>query len=358
MKLTPLHLPTRLGEQAVSMIRARPKAVLASVALSILAALVLYRLVVYSPDVVVMAATDGGLIRTIHGPGTVQSRFPVTVSPRITAAVTELYADQGDAVRRGQILARLDDRDLAARMATARASLTLARASYHRNRVLFERGFLSQAALDVASAALRAAEASEREAAAALSYAQIAAPFDGVITARTAELGHIAGPGDSLFRLVNPRALWVVARMDESEVANVSVGQHASIELRSGGRYAGTIARIGLESDAAARELEIDITFDEPPRRFAIGEEAEVLIHAGEARGITIPASAVFQLGRERGVLVVVEGRAQFRSVETGIADGERVIAHSGINSGDLVVGAPDQIRAGARVTAVLGGDS
>lgn len=65
MKLKPLHLPARLGEQAVSIIRARPRAVLASVALAILAAIVIHLLVLYSLDVVGEAGADGGVIRTI-----------------------------------------------------------------------------------------------------------------------------------------------------------------------------------------------------------------------------------------------------------------------------------------------------
>lgn len=337
-------------------IKVGPKSAMVIAAVALLAVFVIYRTVIYAPDVAAAAATEGQIVRAIHGPGTVQSRFPVVVSPRITAAVAELYVDQGDRVRRGQRLARLDGRDWAARLATARTGLVLARSNQQRSRTLFERGFASQAAMDVANAELRAAEASEREAAAAMSYTEIAAPFDGVITARTAELGHTAGPGDPLFRLVNPQALWVVTRIDESVVGQVSVGQTATIELRTGERHAGTVARIGLESDAAARELEVDVAFDRPLTRFAIGQEAEVLILAGEERGVVIPTSAVFQRGRERGVLVIVDGRARFRPVETGAADGERVVARTGVAGGELVVRAPAGVRLGTRVRAVLGG--
>ncbi len=322
----------------------------------LLAILIAYRTLIYAPEVAVVEATDGQIVRMVHGPGAVQSRFPVVVSPRITAAVTELYVDQGDRVRRGQRLARLDGRDLAARLATARTGLALARSNQQRTLALFERGFASQAAMDASNAELRAAQASEREAAAAMSYTEIAAPFDGVITARTAELGHTAGPGDPLFRLVNPQALWVVTRIDESVVGQVSVGQAATIELRTGERLAGMVARIALESDAATRELEVDVAFDHPLTRFAIGQEAEVLIQAGEERGLVIPISAVFQRGRERGVLVIVDGRARFRAVEAGAAEGERMVVRAGVSRGELVVRAPARVRPGARARAVLGG--
>ena len=325
--------------------------------LLLLVALPVYRFFIHAPTVKTAVAVDGSVARTIHGPGTVQSRFPVSVSARITAVVTGLHADHGDRVRRGQLLAQLDDRDLAARAAAARTDLDLARANYARDREVFDKGYISQAAMDNATAALRAAEARAREAGAALSHTRISAPAAGVITARAVEIGHTVGPGSVLFRLVDPRALWVAARIDETVVGQVAIGQPATIELRSGGRVAGKVARIVLESDAATRELEVDVTFDAPLERFAIDQEAMVAIHAGEERGLVIPASAVFQLGRAFGALVVTDGRTEFRPLKTGASDGARVVVREGLKAGDAVIRLPAGIKPGARVRAVPDGE-
>jgi HlyD family secretion protein len=325
--------------------------------LLLVVALPVYRFFIHAPQVQAVAAVEGSVARAIHGPGTVQSRFPLSVSARITAVVTGLHADHGDRVRRGQQLAQLDDRDLAARVAAARTDLDLARANYARDREVFDKGYISQAAMDAATAALRAAEAREREATAALSYTRISAPSDGVITARVVEIGHTVGPGSVLFRLVDPHALWVAARIDETVVGQVAVGQPVSIELRSGGHAVGKVARIVLESDAATRELEVDVAFDAPPERFAIDQEAMVVIHAGEERGIVIPASAVFQLARAFGVLVVTDGHARFRPVKTGASDGERVVVRAGLKAGEPVIRLPAGIKPGARVRAVASGE-
>lgn len=321
----------------------------------LLVALPVYRFFIYAPQVEAAVAVEGVVARTIHGPGTVQSRFPVTVSARITAVVTALHADHGDAVKRGQLLAQLDDRDLAARSAAARTDLDLARANHARDREVFEKGYISQAAMDAATAALRAAEARDREATAALSYTRISAPSDGVITARAVETGDTVGPGSVLFRLVDPRALWVAARIDETVVGQVAIGQPASIELRSGAHATGKVARILLESDAATRELEVDVAFDTPPERFTIDQEAKVLIHAGEERGVVIPASAVFQLGRAFGALVAADGRAEFRPLKTGASDGKRVVVREGLKAGEAVIRLPAAIKPGARVRVVTG---
>ena len=89
------------------------------------------------------------------------------------------------------------------------------------------------------------------------------------------------------------------------------VGQPASIRLRTGETLPGKVARIARQSDAATRELEVDVAFDAPPARFAIDQEAEVAIVTGEETGLVVPVSALVRDGAGRqGVLVVADGRA------------------------------------------------
>ena len=315
-----------------------------------------YRFFIYAPEVAVVAATDGTVAREIHGPGAVQPRFPVIVSSRITASVIRLRVDQGDIVKRGQPLAELDDRDLAARAVATRTELELARANYQRDHEVFDKGYIAQAAMDATTAALRGAEARDREATTARSYASISAPVNGVITARQVEAGQMVGPGTTLFRLADPRTLWVATRIDESIVGEVCVGQPATISLRTGERSAGKVARIALESDVATRELEVDVAFAVPPSRFAIGQEAEVTIHIGEEHGIVIPVSALLQQGPARGVLVVTNARAEFRALKTGASDGTRVIVRDGLKLGEQVIRQPGTITPGSRLRPAAGG--
>jgi RND family efflux transporter MFP subunit len=329
---------------------------LAIVAALLVVAVSVYRLFFYAPKIVVVRATDATVAREIHGPGAVQSRFPVVVSSRITATVIRLLADQGDIVRRGQPLVELDDRDLAARATAARTELEFARANYQRDREVFDKGYIAQAAMDATTAALRGAEAREREASTTLSYSRIAAPVGGVITARRVEAGQTVGPGTTLFRLADPRTLWVATRIDETIVGQVRVGQAATIALRTGEQAAGKVARIALESDAATRELEVDVAFGGPPSRFAIDQEAEVTIHVGEEQGVVIPASALFQQGPARGVLVVTNARAEFRPVKTGASDGTRVVVREGLAAGERVILRPGSVKPGSRVRAVADG--
>jgi RND family efflux transporter MFP subunit len=343
------------------------------------------------------AAAEGVVPVRVAGPGTVEARIPVTLSARITATVAKLNADQGDAVKRGQILAVLDDRELDAKraaattaqetvarnvaaakaaVAKAEAELELARVKFKRDQELLRAAYISQSAMDASAAALRSAEANLDSAKAALaaresevrgvahearyaetvvSHTRIAAPMEGIVVERLAEVGSTVVPGTPLFRLVDPATVWVAARIDESVVGRVSVGQRAEIRLRTGETLPGKVARIARQSDAATRELEVNVAFESPPARFVIDQEATVTVLAGEERGVVVPVTALAENAGKPGVLVVADGRAQFRPVETGAADGGRVIVRKGVAAGDAIIAKPAGVKPGARVRPASG---
>jgi HlyD family secretion protein len=341
----------------------------------------------------VVQATQGRVPQRVVGPASLQARVPVTLAARITATVVQINVDVGDTVKRGQVLALLDDRDLAARrgvvggqqtatarnldaakatIAKAEAELELAHSRRLRDAELLRTGFVSQAVLDASEATLRATAANLDNARAAhsarqadaqalaqearysdtvLSFTRIVAPMDGVIISRQAEVGSTVVAGSALLRMVDPASLWLAMRVDESVVSRVQVGQAAGIRMRSGESLAGKVARIARQSDAATRELEVNIAFDQAPVRFAIDQEAEVAIVVGEASGITLPLSALIRdrQGRQ-GVLVLVGSRAEFRAVQTGASDGHIVLIAQGLAGGERIVAAAEGVKAGARV--------
>lgn len=344
----------------------------------------------------VVEAVQGKVILRVVGPGTLQARVPVSLSSRITATVRQLSVDVGDVVKLGQVLALLDDRDLAARrgvvggqqvalvrnldaakaaVAKAQAELDLARSKQQRDAELLRTGFVSQAVLDASNAALQAAAANLENARAThaareadvqalsqearyadtvLSFTRITAPMDGVVISRQVEVGATVVPGAALLRMVDPAALWIAMRVDESVVGRVQVGQVASIRMRTGETLPGKVARIARQSDAATRELEVNVAFDVPPARFAIDQEAEVSIVAGDVSGIAVPLTALTRdrTGRQ-GVLVVVDSRSEFRPVQTGASDAQRVLIGKGLTAGEHIVAKAEGVKAGVRVKAL-----
>jgi hypothetical protein len=171
-----------------------------------------------------------------------------------------------------------------------------------------------------------------------------------VIIQRLAETGNTVVPGSPIFRMVDPAGLWVATRVDESVVARVRLGMPASIRLRTGEMLSGKVARISRQSDAATRELEVDVAFDAQPERFAIDQEAEVTISAGEEKGLVVPVAALVQHQGKQGVLVARDGRAQFQDVQTGAADAATVIVRRGLAAGEGVIATPQGVKPGTRV--------
>ena len=322
-----------------------------------------------------VAVAQGEVELRVAGPGTVQARVPVTVAARISAQVLSVHADHGERVKRGQLLALLDDRDLGAKqaaaiagreasgrnvaaaeasLAKAQAELELARSRHRRDAELYRAAFISQSAYDASAQGLNVAEAAVNNAAALLaarqaearvvdadgryaetarSHTRISAPMDGLVIQRSVEPGSMVAPNSTLFRMVDPATLWIAARIDEALVGRIEEGMPALIRLRSGEEHTGYVARISRQSDAATRELEVNVAFDLPPARFAIDQEAEVSILTGVVRGPVVPVAALVRRDGRQGVMVLRDGRKVFQPVRVAASDGTLAAIAEGLDT-------------------------
>jgi HlyD family secretion protein len=344
------------------------------------------------PTVPVIQVKIAEIQGKVHGPGTVQSKVPVAVSTKITGILEKLYADQGDLVKKGQLLAEIDSAELRARAAAAqaaknraqreliraeadvgkaRANLGLAQSNYQRDLEVFKPGYISKAAFDTSKAQLKVAESevnasqatvtslqaavkqaeSETQAAQALhNYTRILAPMSGLITSRKAEVGATVSPGTPIYQLVNLNTVWVAAWIDISQMSQIQENQEATIRLRSGRQFPGRVERINAEADAVTREMEVDVKFDQIPAPLIIGEEAEVVINTGSMKAPCAPLTAMTERGGQSGVLLVEQGRLVFRPVMSGLNDGKRFTCPRLLKEGDLIVIQPLNLKPGMRV--------
>ncbi len=358
----------------------------------LLIALVGYRLFWYRPPVPVILVKKTEILGKVHGPGTVQSKVPVTVSAKITGILEKLYVDQGDYVQKGQLLAKLDAAELRARetaaqaarnraqrdlararadMIKAQANLGLAQSNYQRDLEVFKPGYISRAAFDTTKAQLKVAEGevasakaamtaqeaaikqaeSETHAAAAIhKYTNIVAPMNGLITVRKAEVGNTIAPGTPIFQMVDPSQIWIAAWIDQALVAQLQVGQPAEITLRSGREFGGQVARLNQEADMVTRELEVNVKFDTLPKPLVIGEEGQVEIETGRQTALVLPLSAIIAKNGGKGVLVADNGVLRFQKVVLGLQDGARTAVTEGLKAGELVVIKPAGLLPGKKI--------
>jgi HlyD family secretion protein len=266
--------------------------------------------------------SQDSITREVMGTGTLEARVKTTVSARIQERLAEVLVDQGDAVKAGQLLARLDDAEIkqqvaiaeatlaAARQTAARVSADLARSEavlvqarleHKRMTGLRTSNAVSQTDEDKAAEALHVAEADLDRSNATIAEAQaqvlvaektllyrkeqmafteIRAPYDGLIIRRNREPGDMLVPGGSLMELISLEEIWVSAWVDETAISKVAPGQKARIVFRSesGKNYPGVVSRIGRETDRETREFLVDVRVDELPKNWTIGQRAEVFI--------------------------------------------------------------------------------
>jgi HlyD family secretion protein len=367
MEKTMMQLPTMQNIQKKHLL----------VLAGILALGLILRLTVFGPpkvEVVRLAKRD--LAAQVYGNGTVEAKVVVNIASKITGRIAEVGADQGDPVKRGQVLAKLDTIELQAQasqaaataekaaatvaleqanLQKAKASLLLAEKNSKRFSALAAKELVStQEAEQYETAFLVAREEAARAAAALnsagrektavtaamaasrsrLNDALILAPEDGIIIRRDLEPGATVTAGLPIFLLANPGTVWVKANVDESQLKGVAPGQPATITLRSapGEKFPGQVARLAWESDRVTEELEVDVAFTPALKSFRLGEQAEVLIAAGARQGApAIPKGALVTKGKQRGVWVVEGNRLRFQEVSTGIEDAHFIEITSGL---------------------------
>ena len=318
------------------------------------------------PTIKVAKVEKRDLTAQVYGNGTVEAKVVVGVSSKITGRIVDIYVDQGDQVKRGQLLAKLENGDFIhqeqqaeaglnrsaaslsveqANLQKARANLALAEKNAQRFKTLAEKNLVSKleaeqydttcqvAREEVArsQAAIDAVRMEQRANRAGLGFARskvtdtlIYAPQDGIIIARDLEKGATVSPGMPIFTLADPRTIWVKANVDESQLKGVAVGKKAMITLRSspGEQFPGQVARLGRQSDRVTEELEVDVAFNEPLKHFRLGEQSDVYIVTGMTKNApSLPSAAIVTKDKKRGVWVVANRKLTFKEVTVGIAD-------------------------------------
>jgi RND family efflux transporter MFP subunit len=290
--------------------------------------------------------------RTEAAVGTVRAIHEAAIAAKILARVVEVRVKAGQAVTRDEVLIRLDDADLQARLKQAEAALAAALAARDRAQQDFERierlrasGAASAADFDQASAARRTALAEvERaqqavsEAQVLLGYATIKAPISGIVTDKRVEAGDMVTPGQPLLGLYDPTRMQLVATVREGLAQRLQVGQTVRGRLEALNLECdATVSEIVPEAQAASRSFLVKVTGPCPPGVYS-GMFGRIYIPLDDEEVIVVPEAAVIQVGQLDLVDVVTPDGVRRRHVELGrtLPDGREVL--SGLRPGEMVV--------------------
>lgn len=337
------------------------------------------------PSVTVTRAAPADFVETVLVTGSLVAREDVLVAPEVEGLrILELRADQGDEVKKGDILAVLEtvtlDTQLAQNAANiarstaaiaqaqsqiteVQARLTEAKAQLERAKPLSKQGYLSESTLDTRTAAknsleallvsakggLQAAEAEKIQFEAARrelewrrTRSEVRAPVDGIISRRTAHVGAIAtalglAAGEPMFRIIQNGEIELDAEVGEAQVRKLKAGQTATITVAGGSTATGTVRLVSPEIDNTTRLGKVRI-FIGADKKLRIGTFASAQIETARQRGLAVPVSAVSTAGGISTALVLDGETVRERKIKTGLTSGGLVEVVSGISEGDRLI--------------------
>ncbi len=355
-----------------------------------------------SISVLIEPVTFGDLERTVSAPGSIEPKRLIKISSQVSAKVLALPFEEGQEVKAGDVVIRLDPQDLVAALDSAKAglggqeaslggaeaALINARLNYERFQQLVETGDATKAELDAAQASYLQAKSSREvlthqieQAKAQIERAQkdldntiITSPIDGVITSLNTEVGEtvivgtINNPGSVIMEIADLSEMLLKASVDEANIAPVKIGQDARIFVNAytDRKYKGTIQRIGLKRQVAADgtgTFEVEILMDLPEGETlysGLSASTDIIVeHFYDA--MIVPSQAVVDRRIEdlpkdvregseivdlnktftRIVYRVVDGKTIATPVKVGPSDLTQTVITQGLSKDDIVVAGP-----------------
>jgi RND family efflux transporter MFP subunit len=315
--------------------------------------------------------------------GYVVARRKAAVASKGTGQLVYLGVEEGDTVKKGQVIARLWDEDVRAALEQARQNLRVqeadlkeAQRSLERTKTLLEKQFIAQAEYDAAEArykrvvaSIDAAVAAVKEAEAAVENTRIVAPFDGTVLNKNADIGEIVAPlagatgsRAAVVTIADLSSLEVEADVSEANITRVFSGQPCEITLDAypEHHYPGSVSKIVPTADRAKATVQVKIRFKSYDRRVLPEMSAKISFLPETARSdgdlsrsvLTVPASAVATRDGRQVVYQIKDGRAIAVPVVVGQQMGGQIEIKQGLKAGEKVVArVDDKLAAGSKVT-------
>lgn len=284
----------------------------------------------------------GSIARVVTVSGVVEPIRVIAVNSQLAGALRSVDVQEGDPVAENAVLARLDDRELRAQVASAEAAHQVALATYERSQHLRERQVITAAEYERDRAALAAAEAQLQQLRTRLDYATVRSPVTGVVATKHVEQGDIVGVQTRLFTIADVSTMVVRVQVSELDVVHIEPGDAANVILDAfpDQPIPGRVRRVFPTADPTTRLVPVEVALEGEGARLArAGFLARVSLHlSSKVEARLVPASAVLGSAGSEAVFVVELGKAKRRPVQTGATSEGRVEIVSGLEVGEVVV--------------------
>ncbi len=272
--------------------------------------------------------------------GTLEAENEVDIVARTSGPVTEILTEEGQVVKAGQLLARIDEREPMNKAAIARVTRDEAQLAFDRTKTSWSDGLVSQEAYDSAGSKLAAAQAQLESAEIQLAYTEIRAPFEALVVTRDIKLAQYVTPGNRLFRISDFTPLLCRVEVPEKDLPRVRVGQtaHLEVEAYPGERFPASVARLRPTVDPATGTFTVTLEV-EGKGKLRPGLFASVYLETQTREDVlVIPRDALVLDSLGDTVYVMANGVAERREVRLGVRDADSVEVLEGLAEGEQLI--------------------
>ncbi|HEY3426594.1 MAG TPA: efflux RND transporter periplasmic adaptor subunit [Negativicutes bacterium] len=303
--------------------------------------------------------------------GSIEGQTAATISAKLAGRIEEVMVKEGQHVKTGDPLAKLESVELANSVRTAQDGVTkaqvnfdLAMTDYNRYQTLYTQGAVSQQQLDSAVAKLKIAQADLSSAATSKNSAQqqyeygvITAPVDGVVANNTATVGQVVSPGAVLMVVQDINQVYAVVNIEQKDLGLVKMGQKAEVTVDSyvGRVFGGTVDILNPEAGTSNRMFRTKVKIDNADGALKAGMFAKVQLATGDSvQVLTVPQAAVIQKQGMYYVFTLEADKAVRHQIEIGDVSGDTIQIKSGLQPGEkVIVSSVNQLKDGDAVRVV-----
>ncbi len=291
--------------------------------------------------------------------GTLEAENEVDLVARVSGPVTQLKTEEGQRVKKGQLLATIDDREIVAQLEVSRVRLDEAGQSFERIKQLFEKELIARDAYDQAFASFESAKGDLERLEVQLAYTRITAPFSGLVVQRYVKFAEFLQNGARLFRLSDFDPLLCPIQVPERELSKLKIGQRAELAVESfDTRFEARVLRVSPVVDSASGTVKVTLEVD-GQGKLRPGMFANVFLEmANRPDALVVPKVALALDSLGNTIYVVANGLAERRDLELGFRNDELLEVLSGVEQGEqIVIVGQDGLTDGTPIEILTGGD-
>jgi len=281
------------------------------------------------------------MVAVYSGTAPIEAHEEATVVAKVGGEVRQIFVEEGDTVQAGQVLARLDGDRLRLTLAQTDANLRKLERDYKRTLELAEKGLVPKSTAENTKYDLDALRAGYDSARLELSYTEIRAPINGVISARKIKVGNTIGPNDPTFTVTDLDPLLAYVHVPEKEFRKIAPDQNAEVvvDALGGTRFIGTISRISPTVDPQTGTFRARVEVPDPTRTLKPGMFARVnIVYERRQDALQLPRTAILDADGQQSVFVVTGGKAEQRTIRTGLSNGGWIEVLDGLKGSEQVV--------------------